>query len=105
MAPILRCANCGRLDTAFTGLVPYDGGLFVVGAGRVLTEASGLLQDPNGSGWYFCANGQIQSRYTGLAQYDGAWFYVENGKLAEDFTGEVEYDGATFQVVNGMLAA
>ena len=86
--------------------VEYDGGLFAVGAGRIIKEYSGLMQDPqnpqNGA-WYFFANGQAQTQYTGLAQYDGAWFYIENGRLATDYTGAVGYDGATFYVENGMV--
>ena len=83
-----------------------DGGLFAVAAGRIVSEYSGLMQDPenpvNGD-WYFFANGQAQTQYTGLAMYDNAWFYVVNGKLAVDYTGTVDYDGATFDVENGMV--
>ena len=96
----------GRLDTNLNAYVDYDGGKFFVGAGRIIQEYNGLAQDPqntvNGD-WYFLANGQAQTQYTGLALYDGAWFYVVNGKLAEDYTGPVEYDGSTFNVVNGMV--
>ena len=94
----------GKLDTTYTGIVPYNTGLFVVGAGRNMTELQGLIQDPNGSDWYFCANGQVQNQYTGLAMYDENWFYIENGKLADFFTGVVEYDGARFMVADGRLA-
>ena len=60
-----------------------------------------LAQDPNGSDWYFLAEGQAQTQYTGLALYDGAWFYVRAGKFAQDYTGTVKYDGASFNVVKG----
>ncbi|MBR3103604.1 MAG: hypothetical protein IKH46_07250, partial [Lachnospiraceae bacterium] len=83
--------------------VEYDGGLFFVGAGRIMTEVNGLAMDPQGTDWYYLANGQAQTQYTGLAQYDGEWFYVVNGKLATDYTGTVEYDGAEFNVVSGMV--
>ncbi len=95
----------GWMDSTFAGVVDYDGGKFLVGAGRIMTEVNGLNQDPNGSDWYFYANGQVQNQYTGLAQYDGAWFYIVEGKLATDFTGDVQYDGATFHVVNGQMVA
>ena len=90
--------TCGHLQD-----VCYDGGKFLVGAGRIMTEVNGLNQDPQGSDWYYYANGQVQNQYTGLAQYDGAWFYIVEGKLAEDFVGDVEYDGAMFHVDHGML--
>ena len=94
----------GRLDTTFSGYVSYDGGLFFVAVGRIVREASGLAQDPHSpNDWYFLAEGQAQTQYTGLAFYDNAWFYVIRGKLATDYTGYVEYDGERFYVVNGMV--
>ncbi len=95
--------NKGKLDTTLADYVEYDGGLFFVGAGRIMTEVNGLAKDPDGSDWYYLANGQAQIQYTGLAQYDGEWFYVVKGKLAENYTGKVDYDGAAFNVVNGMV--
>ena len=93
----------GKLDTTLADFVSYDNSLFYVGLGRVMTEVNGLAQDPNGTDWYYLAEGQAQTQYTGLAMYDGAWFYVVNGKLANDYTGMVAYDGSEFYVVNGMV--
>ena len=59
--------NKGKLDTKLAAYVEYDGGLFYVAAGRILKEVSGLAQDPNGPDWYFLAEGQAQTQYTGLA--------------------------------------
>ena len=86
------------------GLVEYDGGRFMIAAGRILREVDGLIQEPNTGLWYYVAAGQVAD-YTTLVQYDGAWFYVINGELATDFTGEVEYDGAMFSVVAGQVVA
>ena len=91
----------GKLNTTLAAYVKYDGGLFFVGAGRIMTEVNGLAMDPNGSDWYYLANGQAQIQYTGLAQYDGKWFYVKAGKFARDYTGSVGYNGASFWVSNG----
>ena len=96
----------GRLDTNLNAYVDYDGGKFFVGAGRIIQEYNGLAQDPQNTktgDWYFLANGQAQTQYTGLAFYDNAWFYVINGKLATDYTGNVDYDGSVFYVENGMV--
>ncbi len=93
----------GRLDTQMAAYVSYDGGLFFVGAGRIMTEVNGLAKDPNGSDWYYLANGQAQIQYTGLAQYDGKWFYVKAGMFAQNYTGIVDYNGASFRVENGMV--
>ncbi|MBR3103737.1 MAG: carbohydrate-binding domain-containing protein [Lachnospiraceae bacterium] len=93
----------GKLDTSLSDFVSYNDGLFFVAAGRIVTEANGLHMDPDGTAWYYLANGQAQTQYTGLTQYDGAWFYVVKGKVAEDYTGAVDYDGSAFDVVNGMV--
>ena len=95
--------NAGRLDTTKSGCVAFDGSLFYVAAGKIQTDVSGLVLDPITNQWYFLANGQVQTQYTGLAEYNGEWFYVQNGALAVNYTGNVSYDGATFYVVNGML--
>ncbi len=95
--------NAGRLDTTKAGCVAFDGSLFYVAAGQIKTDVNGLAHDPITNQWYFLSNGQVQTQYTGLAEYDGEWFYVENGALAENYTGNVSYDGAVFYVVNGML--
>ena len=49
----------GILDTTKTGLVEYDGGRFMIAAGRILREVNGLVMDPNKSVWYYLANGQV----------------------------------------------
>ena len=72
----------GILDTTFSGVVDYDGGKFLVGAGRIMSEVSGLCQDPITGTWYFFADGMVQ-----------------------DYTGEVEYGGATFHITHGVLDA
>ena len=96
----------GKVATDRNAFVEYDGGLFAVGAGRIIREYSGLMQDPentNTGDWYFFANGQAQTQYTGLVLYDGEWFYVRDGKLDQAYSGDVEYDGVMFNVVNGMV--
>ncbi len=94
----------GVCDVNRVGAVEYNGGTFIVAAGRWIQEYTGLIQDPNTGIWYFVVGGQVQTGYTGLAQYDGAWFYLINGVLAVDYTGPVVYDGSTFNVVNGQVA-
>lgn len=95
----------GKLDTKLADYVEYNGGLFFVGAGRIMREVNGLAQSPtNADLWYYLAEGQVQTGYTGLAEYDGEWFYIVNGTLAKNYTGSVAYDGSTFWVVNGQLA-
>ena len=94
----------GRVATGMNAFVEYDGGLFAVGDGRIISEYSGLMQDPENTqtgDWYFFAKGQAQTQYTGLTEYDGHWFYVTEGYFDPNYTGTVWYDGAQFDVVNG----
>jgi hypothetical protein len=98
----------GVINTEKNGLVDYDGGTFMLGAGRIQREVSGLWENSTKIGgdgrWYYLAMGEVQKDYTGLVEYDGEWFYVEHGMLVP-FNGEVEYDGHTFLVVNGQMVA
>ncbi|MBR4726851.1 MAG: hypothetical protein IK080_03075, partial [Clostridia bacterium] len=88
----------------FYGFAEYEGGLFYVYQGDVVTDANGLVNDPNNpADWYFCANGQAQLQYSGLAEYGGEWFYLENGKLNTARVGIVEYDGGRFMIAAGRI--
>ena len=72
--------------------------------GSVVTEANGLVQDPNNTDiWYYCANGQAQMQYTGLTDYDGEWFYIDRGILDTTKSGFVTYNGRQFVVAQGRL--
>ena len=88
----------------FTGFSQYESGLFFVSGGDVVATANGLINDPNNSSdWYYCANGQVQLQYSGLAQYNGEWFYLENGKLNTTRVGIVNYDGGRFMIAAGRI--
>ncbi len=88
----------------FYGFATYEGGLFYVYKGDVVTDANGLVNDPNNpADWYFCANGQAQLQYSGLAEYGGEWFYLENGKLNTARVGIVTYDGGRFMIAAGRI--
>ena len=100
--PELGSAHLFPVD--FTGFAPYEGGLFYVSGGDVVTSVNGLKLDPNDPAtWYFCANGQVQTQYSGLAEYGGEWFYLENGKLNTTRTGIVEYNGGRFMIAAGRI--
>lgn len=96
--------NEGVVDKKKYGFVEYGGGKFLVANGTVATKKSGLAQDPkNTADWYFLSQGQVQTQYTGLAQYDGAWFYVSQGKLDTTMAGYVAYDTGLFFVGAGRI--
>lgn len=91
-------------DPSFSGFASYDGGLFFVANGFVVTEANGPVQDPaDPDNWYYCANGQVQLQYTGMAEYDGEWFYIGNGKLNTNLAAFVRYDTGLFVIAAGRL--
>ena len=92
------------IDGSENGFVNYMGGKFFMNNGAVDTAANGLVQDiKNVNDWYYCALGQAQTQYTGLAQYDGAWFYITNGKLDTKLAAVVDYDGGKFLVAAGRI--
>ena len=88
----------------FYGFAEYGGGLFYVYKGDVVTDANGVIMDPNNpSVWYFCANGQAQLQHTGIASYDGQFFYVVNGVLDTTKSCIIEYDGQSFIIAAGRI--
>ena len=94
----------GKLNTYVNGFFEFNGGLFFVSKGRVIKTANGLVQDPNNrSDWYFCANGQVQKKKTGVVIYNKAGFYVVNGKLDTSYTGNAVYNGKTVKIVKGRM--
>ena len=72
----------GKLDTTASSVYGYDGKSFLVAAGRLVSECTGLAQIPSGE-----------------------WYYVAEGRVLTEFSGEIEWNGATFQIVNGKLVA
>ena len=72
----------GKLDTTASSVYGYDGKTFLVAAGRLVSEYSGLAQIPSGE-----------------------WYYVAEGRVLTEFSGKIEWNGATFQIVNGKLVA
>ncbi len=94
----------GVIDTSKKGFVNYDGSKFLIASGRVVTSANGMVQDPEHRDiWYYCANGQVATKKTGLVQYNGSWFYVENGRLDTTYNGLVDYDNSKFLVARGRI--
>ena len=84
--------------------VNYDGGKFLVAHGMLATHISGLAKDPNTTNdWYYLANGQAQTQYTGFASYDGEWFYVTKGKLDTGVNGYLKYNGGLFYIGAGRV--
>ena len=87
-----------------SGFVIWNGAMFFIVNGIVDSSANGLVNNiDHPEDWYYCANGQVQTQYTGLAEYDGAWFYINKGKLDTTLAAYVEYDGGLFYVAAGRI--
>lgn len=91
----------GGIFTPATGLINYQGGLFLVDKGVIQTGKNGLVNTDKG--WYYFAGGQAQTQYTGFVQYDGAWFYVTAGRMDTSSNGLYNYDGSKFLVSAGKV--
>ena len=86
------------------GFVNWNGGKFFIAYGKVAAGANGLAQDPdNADNWYYCSNGQVQTQYTGLVEYDSEWFYVSQGKLDTTLAAVIDYDTGKFLVAAGRI--
>ncbi|MBR3104742.1 MAG: BspA family leucine-rich repeat surface protein [Lachnospiraceae bacterium] len=101
-------AYCYYVDGLFqkdiSGFVDWDGSKFFLVNGVIDNSANGLVNDiDHPEDWYYCSGGQVQTQYTGLAEYDGAWFYINQGRLDTTLTAYVEYDGGLFYVAAGRI--
>ncbi len=95
--------NNGVKDTTKSGMVEYDGGLFVIIDGKLRTDFNGMCLVPGVEKWYFFSQGQVQKDWIGFAEYNGAWFYLDEGELDSTKTGIYEYDGGYFLLAEGRL--
>lgn len=70
----------GELDVTNNGLVEYNGAKFALAAGRLLSNVTGLWQNPQDGEWYYLAEGRVVN-YTGTTTYNGATFKLVDGKI------------------------
>lgn len=105
LVPVMKNGQLGYeaygVFTPANGLVEYQGGLFLVDNGSIMTDKDGLVKTERG--WYYFAGGQAQIQHTGFVQYDGAWFYVTGGKMDASSNGLYSYDGSKFLVAAGQV--
>ena len=93
----------GGVRSDFTGLYPYNGGLFYILNGLWQRGANGLTLIIDE--FWFLANGQVQEHH-GFAEYDGEWFYLDGeGKLDTAASALFQYDGERFLVAAGRLVS
>jgi hypothetical protein len=93
----------GVFKSDYNGIVRYNGGSFFVANGLLCKDANGLNLNSADKKWYFLSQGQVQTSYTGLAEYDGEWFSIQGGVLDESVEGLVPYNGGSFLFSAGRL--
>jgi hypothetical protein len=93
----------GKFQENYNGIVRYNGGSFFVANGKLCKDANGLNLNSADNKWYFLSQGQVQTSYTGLAEYDGQWFSIQGGVLDESVEGLVPYNGGSFLFSAGRL--
>ncbi len=78
----------GVVDFSYTGFAKNDTGAWYVEDGKVTREKNDIIEDTTGtigkSGIrYYVLNSEVQSDYTGVADYisGGVWWYIKNGQV------------------------
>lgn len=72
----------GELDTGANGIYDYDGGRFLVNAGRLAAYWNGPAQVSNGE-WYYIGAGRVLTELNGTINWQGKTYRIEHGKLLE----------------------
>ena len=62
------------------------------------------IADYNGER-FFVTNGIMDNKASGLNSYDGKWYYLSEGRITKEHTGLVQFDGQWFYVANGVMDA
>jgi len=68
---------------------------------QVDTSYSGIAEYNGGR--FFVANGILCSDANGLNLYEDKWYFLANGQIQEDYTGLALYDGEWFYITEGVL--
>ncbi len=81
----------GVVDFTYTGFAENSYGKWYCEDGKVNFNVNGVLKDSTGAigaagTWYYVLGSQVQTSYTGVADYKNAngWWYIKNGVV--DFT-------------------
>ena len=82
----LRIANIQVLDEDYSGMSQQCDGTWVYSEnGNVDTKYTGMAA--NDSGWWYFNDGEIDWDYTGMASNEYGWWYYQDGKLDWHYTG------------------
>ncbi len=78
----------GIVDFTYTGFATNSYGKWYCENGKVTFSANSVIKDTTGAigekgAWWYVSGSQVQTSYTGVADYRNAngWWYVKNGKV------------------------
>ena len=98
----LRIANIQVLDEDYSGMSQQCDGTWVYSEnGNVDTKYTGMAA--NDSGWWYFNDGEIDWDYTGMAQNENGWWYYRNGRIDWSYTGEGTCQYGTWYYQNGRI--
>ncbi len=78
----------GKVDTTYTGFASNSSGKWYVVNGYIRFDQNTVAKDATGAigtkgDWYYVVGSQVQSGYTGVANYKNSngWWYIKKGKV------------------------
>lgn len=94
----------GVVDTSFSGFKSLDGKCYRIKAGLTDTSYSKIAKVGSTNIIYF-KEGEQQTGFKGLKNYDGSLHYFKEGKFYNKMTGFVKLNGTYFYVKNGIVTS
>ncbi len=102
--------NNGKVDFSYTGFAENKYGWWYIEKGKVIFSTNSVIQDTNKkidgtNGWYYVVGGQVQTGYTGVANYSNSsgWWYVKKGKVDFSANTVAKNDYGWWYVLNGKV--
>ncbi len=78
----------GVVDFSYNGFAQNEYGWWYIEGGKVIFSTNSVIQDTgrkidNTAGWWYVVGGQVQTGFTGLANYANpyGWWYIKKGKV------------------------
>ncbi len=87
-----------------TGAIGTKGTWYYVVGSQVQTGFTGLANYRNAYGWWYISDGKVDFSYNGIAQNGNGWFYLEGGKVDFSYNGRVTVRGVTYSITGGVVA-
>ncbi len=100
----------GKKDLTYTGFASNSNGQWYVEKGKVTFTVNSVLKDTTGEigtkgTWYYVVGSQVQTGFTGLANYKNSngWWYIKAGKVDFSASGVYKNKNGWFYVSGGKV--